>query len=387
MPRLSVRPYQDGHNNVSYPEFTSGNRTRFSQTFASIARLIRGGLQSKVYVLSGAGGFDTHRNQANSHAQRMEEIGKSVDSFYQDLAQDGLDDRVLTMTFSEFGRTIHENGSKGTDHGAGAPIMLFGSALKGGFEGATPDLSQPFNQGAAPTTDFRSVYRTILEQWFSLDADLAQSLVGGPFPVIDGMIAPAPPIDDPGTGSRIQDIELNLGWNLISTHVRPKNPAMEMVLADVLDDMLLVKDGDGHVFFPEQDIATLDAWQSGAAYQVYMTRPRTLSIEGQPAEVEDTVVPLQEGWNHIATLYDHPVDVVAAFEPLGDALVLVKDADGRVYSPAYGINQLQVLEPGQGYQLYVSQAADFSLSGRAPCVRRHAACGECNVLHAHRRCL
>lgn len=348
--------YQEGYNNVSYPEFTAGNSTRFSQTFASIARLIRGGLQSKVYVLSGAGGFDTHRNQANSHAQRMEEIGKAVATFYQDLAQDGLDERVLTMTFSEFGRTIHENGSKGTDHGAGAPMMLFGSALNGGFQGAAPDLSEPFNQGATPTTDFRSVYRTILEQWFGLDAEVTQGLVGGAFPVIDDMIAP-PPAGDPGPGTSAQTIDLDAGWNLIGSRIQPSQAALSELLSGLGDDLLLVKDPMGRVYMPEQGIEDLQTWEAGTAYQLYLKRASSLTLEGWPLNVTETPLELTEGWNHVAYLPDGALTPADAFTSLGDALVLAKDQQGRVYSSVFGMDELGTLTSGQGYQLYLTREA------------------------------
>jgi hypothetical protein len=130
----------------------------------------------------------------------MEEIADAVSTFYADLATDGLDDRVLTMTFSEFGRTIHENGSRGTDHGAGGPMLLFGPALTGGLHGTGPDLTDTYNSGLRPTTDYRSVYRTLLADWFGVEPDATTALLGGDYPALDDLVEK--PANDESTFGR-----------------------------------------------------------------------------------------------------------------------------------------------------------------------------------------
>jgi uncharacterized protein (DUF1501 family) len=351
--------YTTGSNISAYPDYYDGNRKQFAKTLATVARLMRGGLQSRIYLLSAAGGFDTHRNQAGSHAERMQEIGEVVSAFYQDLAHDGLDQRVLTMTFSEFGRTIHENGSQGTDHGAGGPMLFFGPALAGGFEGAMPDLSDPFNYGVRPTTDFRSIYRTVLEQWFDVDAAASEALLGGAYPVLDDMIDP-PSDGDGGVNTTIQTIELSAGWNLVSSRVQPKNPDLSAVLANILDDVEVVEDSAGTTFTPGEEAPSLTEWDAGVAYRVYMTEPRTLEIEGLPVSPDETPIELTEGWNQVPYLLDAPMDVTVAFAALEDILTLVKDVYGRIYSPSHGINQIGTLEPGQGYRLHLDESAVFT---------------------------
>jgi len=185
-------PVQDaletGANHASYPAYKHYSRRALSKGLSSTARLIRGGLRSRIYLVPVGGSFDTHANQRATHRHRMEEIADGISAFYEDLSVDGLDGRVLTMTFSEFGRTIKENGSRGTDHGAGAPLMLFGPALQGGLYGDEPDLANPYHWGVRPTTDYRSVYRSVLEQWFGVEAETTEALLGGDYPALDDLL-------------------------------------------------------------------------------------------------------------------------------------------------------------------------------------------------------
>jgi hypothetical protein len=182
---------QAGTNRVAYPDYGSNGREQLANGLATVARLVRGGLPTRMYLVSASGSFDTHANQRATHARRMEEIADAVSTFYADLAADGLDDRVLTMTFSEFGRTVHENGSRGTDHGAGGPMLLFGPAVAGGLHGTAPDLSDTYNSGLRPTTDYRSVYRTLLENWFGVEPAATTALLGGDYPALDDLVETA----------------------------------------------------------------------------------------------------------------------------------------------------------------------------------------------------
>ena len=139
-----------------------------------IARLIKGGLKTRVYTVT-IGGFDTHKKQVNAsdtttgnHANLMKNISAGVSSFQQDLEMMGLDDRVLGMTFSEFGRRIKSNASLGTDHGAAAPLMIFGKHAKKGILGNSPDIPADIQvvNNIPFQYDFRSIYASVLEQWF-----------------------------------------------------------------------------------------------------------------------------------------------------------------------------------------------------------------------------
>jgi uncharacterized protein (DUF1501 family) len=145
----------DAYN--SSKDFDGYLKNNFGLQLSLVSRFIKGGLGTKVYMVT-LGGFDTHANQPNRHESLMRTLTQSIDAFYEDLKSFGVADKVLSMTFSEFGRRVAENGSTGTDHGSAAPIMLFGPALNGnGFVGTHPNLSALDKQGnMANTTDFRA---------------------------------------------------------------------------------------------------------------------------------------------------------------------------------------------------------------------------------------
>ncbi|MDQ2918424.1 MAG: DUF1501 domain-containing protein, partial [Verrucomicrobiota bacterium] len=129
-----------------------------------IARMIAGGLPTRVYYAS-QGGFDTHAGQSGTHDRLMTQFNDSVTAFVTDLKQQGNFDRVLIMTFSEFGRRVVENANGGTDHGAAAPMFLLGGAVKPGLFGKYPSLTDLDHGDLKFNTDFRNVYATVLERW------------------------------------------------------------------------------------------------------------------------------------------------------------------------------------------------------------------------------
>ena len=151
-----------------------------------VARLVKGGLKTRVYMVS-YGGFDTHSIQVNStdtstgsHANLLKNVSDAMKAFQDDLKFLQIEDRVIGMTFSEFGRRIKSNSSVGTDHGAGAPMLLFGSKIDGGMLGTNPTIpaSPTVNDNVPMQYDFRSIYSTLLENWFCLP----KNVVAGLFP-------------------------------------------------------------------------------------------------------------------------------------------------------------------------------------------------------------
>ncbi|MEJ2162267.1 MAG: DUF1501 domain-containing protein, partial [Robiginitalea sp.] len=130
------------------------------------------------------GGFDTHGNQPLAHERLMTNLSIAVKHFYEDLEFTQQDDKVLSMTFSEFGRRIFENGSNGTDHGKAAPTLFFGSGLNGSaFVGEHPSLDDPNSRGNLEyTMDFRDLYATVLAEWLCVPIPLVeQHLLGHPY--------------------------------------------------------------------------------------------------------------------------------------------------------------------------------------------------------------
>src|SRR5438046_1527276 len=126
--------------------------------------MIAGGLPTRVYYAS-QGDFDTHAGQMNAHERLMGEFNDAVTAFVADLKQQGNFERVLLMTFSEFGRRVAENANGGTDHGAAAPLFVLGGAVKPGLFGKHPSLVDLDHGDLKFNTDFRSVYGTVLDRW------------------------------------------------------------------------------------------------------------------------------------------------------------------------------------------------------------------------------
>jgi uncharacterized protein (DUF1501 family) len=124
------------------------------------------------------GGFDTHANQKPAQATLMSQLADSLAAFQADLEAHGRAEQVLTMSFSEFGRRVKENGSQGTDHGAAGPMFVLGKGVKGGVYGDHPDLRNLDDGDLAFKVDFRSVYATVIEDWLQAPA---QDVLGGKF--------------------------------------------------------------------------------------------------------------------------------------------------------------------------------------------------------------
>ena len=159
---------------------------QLAQMFRIVAGLIRADLGIRIYhtELGGAepGGFDNHANQRGNHGALLRQLSESVAAFVDDLKRDKLLDRVLLMTFSEFGRTVKENGRRGTGHGSAAPVFLAGGKLKGGLVGEHPNLTDLENGGQKFHTDFRRVYATVLDRWLGFDS---QAVLGQKFEPLD----------------------------------------------------------------------------------------------------------------------------------------------------------------------------------------------------------
>ena len=168
--------------------FDSYTNDNFDLQLSLVSRFIKGNLGTKVYMVS-LGGFDTHANQPARHEALMTRLTKAIQAFYNDLGDYGVADKVLSMTFSEFGRRVAENGSNGTDHGSAAPIMLFGPALNGsGFIGQHPSLRALDKQGnMASSIDFRAVYAAVLTDWLCADAVDVSNAISGPKPELLGL--------------------------------------------------------------------------------------------------------------------------------------------------------------------------------------------------------
>lgn len=147
---------------VEYPN------SKLAERLGLIAKLIAGGFGTRVFHVELAG-FDTHSRQAPVHAALLAELGGALSAFHRDLEAQGVGRRVVTLVFSEFGRRVEENGSKGTDHGAAAPVMLCGGDVRPGLHGTPPDLERLVDGDVPFTTDFRGLYSTLESDWLGVE--------------------------------------------------------------------------------------------------------------------------------------------------------------------------------------------------------------------------
>jgi uncharacterized protein (DUF1501 family) len=142
-----------------------------------IAQMVDGGFPVRVFYVS-VGGFDTHAGQDFAHANLLRAVAAAIEAFFVDLGAHGHAERVALLAFSEFGRRVQENGSRGTDHGAAGVVLVAGGGVRGGVVGEHPNLVDLDAGDLKFTTDFRSVYATVLEKW--LHAPSA-AVLGGRF--------------------------------------------------------------------------------------------------------------------------------------------------------------------------------------------------------------
>ncbi len=182
---------------VTYPETypfnspTGAKNNPLTGQLQLVARLLAGGVKTKVFLVK-MGGFDTHATQVQENAPTMGlhgallyHISSAMRAFQSDLRSRGLEDRVLTLTMSEFGRRIGSNGSFGTDHGTGGPIMMFGLGVNPGIYGTVPDISQ---NNVGLQFDYRQIYANILHDWLGVSQDVIttdiffRDFINGPNP-------------------------------------------------------------------------------------------------------------------------------------------------------------------------------------------------------------
>jgi uncharacterized protein (DUF1501 family) len=153
---------------VTYPE------SNFAQGMRLLSEAIVGELGMRVGHIS-LGGFDTHSRQQDDHSRLMTELDQGLTAFYQDLAAHGKADDVLVLTWSEFGRRVSENANGqtvGTDHGSASVLFALGNGVQRGLYGDQPSLTQLIDNGNLSfTTDFRSVYATVIERWLGVPSE------------------------------------------------------------------------------------------------------------------------------------------------------------------------------------------------------------------------
>ncbi len=163
---------------ASYTPGAQYPNTSFAKGLQVLAEVIVQGLGLRVGYVT-LGGFDTHGEQKDTQAKLLQQLAEGLAAFYGDLQAHNAADNVVVMTWSEFGRRVEENASAGTDHGTAAPLFVLGNAVQGGVYGEPPDLTAlDANGNLVFTTDFRSVYATVLDRWLGAPA---RAVLGGDY--------------------------------------------------------------------------------------------------------------------------------------------------------------------------------------------------------------
>ena len=243
-----VETANENGNNLS-TKYTDENK--LANSLKVVARLISGGLKTKVYVVN-LGGFDTHGDQVvegepttGEHAELLQELSEAICAFQDDLELLGIDDRVVGMTYSEFGRRIQSNGSVGTDHGTAAPMILFGSCVNPGIIGNNPEISTDVgpSEGVPMQYDFRSVYGSVLMDWFGLEQQVVQGLLFEDFQYIPVLLdcSPINPVNEVLIKDEIKiDVFPNPFSSTVSIQFTVPTGHVKISLFDVLGSQLKV---------------------------------------------------------------------------------------------------------------------------------------------------
>ncbi|CAH1001330.1 hypothetical protein LEM8419_02231 [Neolewinella maritima] len=271
---------EKGSNAVTYRRrderiYPKNQFNPLAEQLKKVARMISGGLQTKVYTVY-MNGFDTHAGQViegnehqGTHALLLSDVSRAISDFQNDLAKQGLEERVLGMTFSEFGRRIRPNASFGTDHGTAGPMFLFGNCVDGGILGNNVQIDRQVSQGTGVPMqfDFRDVYGSILVDWFNVQTYDVKRLLHNDFKYLpiastcnEDNTAESGPEEKPEEGWTIGEPKPNTSNQVVIDITSPGTNLLRYTLFD----------GRGRMVLANQ--ISVD----GTAQHVLFTRPRRL---------------------------------------------------------------------------------------------------------------
>ncbi|MEZ4695551.1 MAG: Ig-like domain-containing protein [Rhodothermales bacterium] len=156
-----------------------------------------------------------------------------------------------------------------------------------------------------------------------------------------------------------QSIVLKQGWNLVSSWVQPASPSLPAVFNSIKSEILLVKDEEGRQYHPPSGLNTIGNWSATAAYEVYANSPQTLDLSGYEVSSSQSIS-LVAGWNHLSFPRKAAIPITDALADVNGKVNIVKDVSGKVYYPAYSINEIGSLQPGQGYKIHMAANAELA---------------------------
>ncbi len=276
-------------NNITQqsPSYPATGVNALADQLKIVARLIAGGLKTKIYMVN-LGGFDTHSAQVDTtpvtgtHADLLNKLSVAISAFMDDVTYLNIEDRVLGMTFSEFGRRIKSNSSDGTDHGAAAPLFVFGKDVQSGILGTNPVIpsSVSVNDNVPMQYDFRSVYASVLQDWFCVPSPELSGILLQNFqtlPIIQSTAC---------SGVGIHELNKSAGINLISNYPNPFVSSTYITFTTNGGHTLVqVFDNEGRVIKTladaEYDVGTYKVWFENENFGpgVYYARLQNGSVQ------------------------------------------------------------------------------------------------------------
>ena len=198
--RISSSFVKGRNSSVVYPasvipdSFGINAPTTIGQQLKIIAKLIHGGLKTRIFVVS-IGNFDNHKSQSQWHSFLLKDLSEAIGAFQKDVENLGIADRIIGMTYSEFGRRVMSNSENGTEHGYAAPMFIFGNMVKGGIIGKNfeiPNVNQINGSSNVPGQyDFRQVYKSVLKGWFGVCDQDALEILKKDFSPVEGIFKEA----------------------------------------------------------------------------------------------------------------------------------------------------------------------------------------------------
>lgn len=276
-----------------YPFQSQNSGNPLSQQLQLVARLLEGGIKTKVFLVK-IGGFDTHASQTESydptmgnHAALLYHISAAMKAFNTDLINRGLDHKVLTVSMSEFGRRIPSNGSYGTDHGTGGPVMMFGAGVNPGIYGTNPNLD---NSNVNMQFDYRQLYAGILNEWLGVEQSVItndiffRDFISGPNPN-GGSYEPLDLVKETITSAN--DF-LKSKFNIQSVYPNPATNYAQanIVINDYQDVQLELIDVNGRVV--QQQTRSLKPGKHTLTFQLDRTPPGIYFVKAKSEKLNDT---------------------------------------------------------------------------------------------------
>jgi hypothetical protein len=155
-------------------------------------------------------------------------------------------------------------------------------------------------------------------------------------------------------------ISLNRQWNWISSYLEPESLDLDDIFEDVIDDLLLVRDRAGNIYFPSMNINTIGEWDISQGYKIFMMNGADLVIKGEKLDPEDNTIYLNQQWNMISYIRDSEMDINTALESIIDDILIVRDVSGNIFMPELDINSIDDMIPTQAYDIYLNEDTELT---------------------------